>query len=49
MWILIGFFQYVMYQWTIDGIDENYLNLCVATKMLTEQQVALIKATPKLK
>lgn len=43
------FFQYVMYQWTIDGIDENYLNLCVATKMLTEQQVALIKATPKLK
>lgn len=43
------FFQYCMFCWAERRIEENYLEMAKKLKMLTDEQITMIKMTPRVK
>lgn len=44
----IWFFKYCMFCWAERKIDESYLDMAKKMEMLTEQQIMMIKMTPRV-
>lgn len=42
------FFQYCMFCWAERRIEENYLEMAKKLKMLTDEQITMIKMTPRV-
>ena len=43
------FFQYCMFCWAERRIEESYLDMAKKLEMLTDEQIAMVKMTPRVK